>query len=105
MDRRRGIFTPKETVDNHTNKTEQLMKENVQLRKMNEKLKKELKLIEAENKALRHDIGTYAELEELIQKISRPIIDQVVDEFQHVWAQRIAMQVEENIRQKLKMTR
>jgi len=83
---------------------EKLVKENAQLRRRNEKLEKELALIEDENKVLRREIEAYAELEELIQKISSSIIDQVVDEFQHVWAQRIAMQVEKSIRQKLKMS-
>lgn len=71
------------------------------LNQRNLELEDELYRARSEINALRKDLQTYVSIEEMIQKLCEPIINQIVNDFQNVWAQRIATQVEENVRHKL----
>ncbi len=89
-----------DSIDQGLNENEGFKKKNEMLARRNEELEKELRRAKDEIKGLEDELKKYAKFEESVQNIARPIVDQVVDDFQNVWAQRIAMQVEENIRQK-----
>ncbi|OHE55599.1 MAG: hypothetical protein A3K61_05470 [Thaumarchaeota archaeon RBG_16_49_8] len=71
------------------------------LTQRNLELEDELYRARNEINALRKELQTYVSVEEMIQKLCEPIINQIVNDFQNVWAQRIATQVEENVRHKL----
>ncbi len=71
------------------------------LTRRNLELEDELYRAKTEIDALKKELETYASIEQMIQKICEPIINQIVNDFQNVWVQRIASQVEENVTNEL----
>ncbi|MCL5318857.1 MAG: hypothetical protein M1503_11445 [Thaumarchaeota archaeon] len=67
----------------------------------NLELEDELYRARSEINSLREELQTYVSVEEMIQKLCEPIINQIVNDFQNIWSQQITTQAEENIRHKL----